>query len=126
MTVFAYGEVKGNPGPASINVHAIDTSDTVILQYSESIGNANANYADYYAVMSAMQTIRETFAEDVTKSTYEFKLSNQKIVKQLNAELEINDPGAVALFIEIHNMRISTFPNIIFTHVQSELAAGDS
>lgn len=121
ITVFAYGEVKGNPGPATINVHIVDEDGDVILGYSESIGNAKSSYADYYAVMSALQSLEEEFGEETKERPFELKLSDEAVVKQLRAESQMNDPGLVPLFIEIHNMRVASFPNLIVTHVRREL-----
>lgn len=122
ITIFAYGEVEGKVGPATINVHVVDAEDNVVLHYSESIGNAVSGYANYYAVMSALQTVKDKFDEDTNTNMFECKLNDEAVAKQLNSEIEIREPGLVPLFIEIHNLRVVSFPNISFTYVQQEIS----
>lgn len=116
ITIFTYGEVEGKVGPAKINVHVVDSSDTVILHYSESIGNAASVYAHYYAVMSALQTLQEEFGNDTKMMQFECKVSDEVVAKQLRAELEMREPSSVPLFIEIHNLRVSSFPYLSFRY----------
>lgn len=117
ITIFVHGATKENPGPAAIAVRLIDPDGAVILEFSESIGNAVSAYAEYYAVMRGLQTLEERFGEETKKQEYTLKLSDETIAKQLNNESEIKEPGLVPLFIEIHNMRVTTFSNITFTYV---------
>ncbi len=47
-------------------------------------------------------------------------LDSELVKKQLNAEYQIKEPGLVPYFIEIHNLRVSNFPHITFTHIPRE------
>ncbi len=116
IVVSVSGVSDGNPGPAGFGV-VINKSDGSLLQLvSESIGNAGAEFATYYGVSVAMQTLERNFG-DLTKSMqFEFRLDNELVKKQLNSEVEITQPGLVPFFIQSHNQRVIGFPNIVFTY----------
>jgi ribonuclease HI len=48
-------------------------------------------------------------------------MDSELIQKQLTNQYQIKDPGLVPFFIEIHNMRVASFPNLTITHVKREL-----
>lgn len=113
-------EARGNPGPAAIGVYITDVKGEHISEVSKSIGNASSNFAEYYAAMVGLQTLQSLYEEDTTKMIFELRLSNELVKKQLNSESVINDPGLVPMFIEIHNMRVASFPNLALSLVSSE------
>lgn len=120
ITIFVYGATKENPGPAAIAVRAIAEDESVIFEVAESIGNANGSYANWYVVMRALQLLEETFGEKSRDNEYEIRISEELIVQQLNNQAQINEASLVPLFIEIHNMRVSSFPNLTAKHCSRE------
>ena len=88
---------------------------------SETIGNATNNFAEYYAVMRGLQEAKDVFGKSTKQMQVEVKLDSELVKKQLSAEYQIKEPGLVPFFIEIHNMRIASFPRITFTHISREL-----
>lgn len=121
ITIFTDGSAKGNPGPSAIGVQMLGSNGKVILELSERIGNATNNFAEYQAVMRALQVAKDHFKEHTKDLHFEIKLASELVKKQLNNEEQINQPGLVPHFIEIHNMRVAAFPNITFTHVPRDL-----
>ena len=121
ITIFVAGDSRGNPGPAAIGVRILDARNEVLAEVSESIGNATNNFAEYYAVMRGLQTVEEILGDNTQKVKLEVKLSNEIVKLQLNGEHQIKEPGLVPYFIEIYNMRVSSFPNITFTHISRAL-----
>lgn len=120
ITIFTDGGSRGNPGPAAVGVQIVDARGTVIREVSETIGNATNNFAEYFAVVRGLQIARDVFGKS-TKSTHvEVKLDSELVKKQLNSEYQIKEPGLVPFFIEIHNMRVASFPHITFTHISRE------
>lgn len=120
ITIFTDGGSRGNPGPAAVGAQIIDARGTVIREVSEAIGNATNNFAEYYAVMRGLQTAKEVFGKSTRDMQVELKLDSELVKKQLNGEYEIKEPGLVPYFIEIHNMRVASFPKLTYTHVSRE------
>lgn len=120
ITIFTDGGSRGNPGPAAIGAQIVDAKGTVVREVSEAIGNATNNFAEYHAVMRGLQTAKEVYGKSTKEMQVEIKLDSELVKKQLNGEYQIKEPGLVPYFIEIHNMRVSSFPHLILTHLKRE------
>jgi ribonuclease HI len=120
ITIFTGGESRGNPGPSAIGVYIIDADGKVVQEVAETIGNATDSFAEYQAVMRGLQTAKELFGDKTNEIFFELKLSSGFVKKQLNNEQQITEPGLVPYFIEIHNMRVSSFSNLTFTLISQE------
>jgi ribonuclease HI len=120
--IIAYtdGGARGNPGPAAAGVYIVTEAEEVVREVKQTIGNATNNFAEYYGVMLALQTLKQIYGKKTKEMLFELRLDSELVKKQLNAEYQIKEPGLVPMFIEIHNMRVSGFPNLIFTHVRRE------
>jgi ribonuclease HI len=118
-TVIAYtsGSAHGNPGPAGVGVYGTTVKGTVVCEVKKAIGNADTNFAAYYAVMLALDTLKQIYGPATKTIHFEFRLDSELVKKQLNSEYQINEPGLVPMFIEIHNQCVVDFPNITLTHV---------
>lgn len=117
ITIFTDGGSRGNPGPAAIGVQIIDSKEAVVKEVSETIGNATNNYAEYQAVLRGLQVAKELYGKKTKEMQFVMKIDSELIQKQLTHEYQIKEPGLVPFFIEIHNLRISTFPNLDVVHV---------
>ena len=120
--IIAYtdGGARGNPGPAGIGVYIQDEEGKVLKEVSEFIGNSTNNFAEYQGVMVALQTLKAMYGKKAKEMQFEIRMDSELVKKQLNHEYQIKEPGLVPMFIEIHNMRVSSFPNLTFTHVMRE------
>ncbi len=120
--IIAYtdGGSRGNPGPAAIGVQIVDTSGKVLKEVADFLGNATNNFAEYQAVMVALDTMKQLYGRQTIEMTFELRMDSELVKKQLNGEYQIKEPGLVPLFIEIHNQRVSSFPNLTFTHIARE------
>lgn len=117
ITIFTDGGSRGNPGPAAIGVHIVDKGGKVVTELKRTIGNATNNFAEYEAVMQGLEAAKQHFGKKLNDMEVELKLDSELVKKQLNAEYQIKEPGLVPHFIAIHNLRVSSFPNLILTHV---------
>jgi ribonuclease HI len=115
ITIFVAGRSAGAPGAAGIGVCIKDTSGTCVREISQAIGNAYEDYAAYYAVMVALNNLKETYGDKTKEYKFEIKLDDELVEGQLNSKRVIKEPGLVPLFIEIHNQRITDFPKLKFT-----------
>ncbi len=111
------GGARGNPGPAGIGVYITDEAGKVIAQVKQAIGNSTNNFAEYNAVMVGLQTLKAKYGSRTKTMHFEIRLDSELVKKQLNSEYQIKEPGLVPMFIEIHNLRVSSFPNLTLTHV---------
>jgi ribonuclease HI len=111
------GGARGNPGPAGIGVYITTNDGRLLQEVKQTIGNATNNFAEYNAVMVALQSLKQLYGKDTKQMQFEIRLDSELVKKQLNAEYQIKEPGLVPMFIEIHNLRVANFPNIIFTHI---------
>jgi len=120
--VIAYtdGGSRGNPGPAAIGVHVEDSSGTTLKEVKQTIGNSTNNIAEYQGVATALETLKQMYGKKTKDMDVEIRMDSELVKKQLNREYQIKEPGLVPLFIEIHNLRVSNFPNLTLTHVPRE------
>lgn len=120
--IIAYtdGGSRGNPGPAGVGVQIQDSHGKVLKEVAKFIGNATNNFAEYSAVLTALQTLKAMYGKKAKEMQFEIRLDSELVKKQLNAEYQIKEPGLVPFFIEIHNMRVSSFPNLMFTYIPRE------
>jgi ribonuclease HI len=120
--IIAYtdGGARGNPGPAGAGVQIQDATGAVLKEVSQFLGNATNNFAEYNGVIIALQTLKAMFGKKTKEMTFELRMDSELVKKQLNGEYQIKEPGLVPYFIEIHNMRVSSFPHLVFTHIPRE------
>ncbi len=111
------GGARGNPGPAAIGIYITDVSGGVLREVGQTIGNSTNNFAEYQAVMVGLETLKQVLGKDTKTTEVEIRLDSELVKKQLNHEYQIKEPGLVPLFIAIHNLRVSSFPKLILTHV---------
>lgn len=121
-TIIAYtdGGARGNPGPAAAGVYITNSAGEKVKEVKEALGNGTNNFAEYYGVMLALDTLKQLYGKKTKEMEFEIRLDSELVKKQLNAEYQIKEPGLVPMFIQIHNLRVSSFPNLTFTHVRRE------
>ncbi len=117
IKVYTDGGSRGNPGPAAIGVYVTDENDQVLAEISKSIGNSTNNYSEYQAVAVALESLKKEFGKKTKAMNFDFKLDSELVKKQLTGEYQIKDPGLVPVYMQIHNLLVSNFPHITFTHV---------
>ncbi len=117
IIVYTDGGARGNPGPAGIGIYITDAAGNMISEYAQAIGNATNNFAEYQAVATALSLLKKTYGKRTKEIQFIFRLDSELVQKQLSGEYQIKDAGLVPLFIEIHNLRVSAFPHLTFTHI---------
>ena len=114
------GGATGNPGPAAIGVYITDVVGSMMSEVGQTIGNSTAPFAAYQAVLVGLQTLKSLLGEACRTTDIVLSLDNAFVTQQLNDEVEIKEPGFVPMFIEIHNMRVSSFPHLTFALIPTE------
>jgi probable phosphoglycerate mutase len=108
------GGSRGNPGPAALGVVVWDEAGEVVFQHGAYIGHATNNVAEYSALIKALETARDMQATHV-----DVRMDSELIVKQMNGQYRIKDPGMQKLAAEVLKLK-SNFQSVTFTHIPRE------
>jgi len=120
-TIYTDGGSRGNPGIAGLGAVIKDKDGNNLREVSLPLGLKTNNYAEYHAVLSALEELKKVVPKENRKDvSVEVKMDSELVTKQLNGEYEIREETLFPFFIKIHNFMVSTFPNITFTHIPRE------
>ena len=115
ITIHTDGGSRSNPGPAGIGVHA--TRDgTIIFTVSEFLGSQTNNFAEYTAVIRALETCLE---KKLTDENIHFYMDSKLVVEQVQGNWKVKEPTLRPLVARVHEL-IKLFPEVTFTHVRRE------
>ncbi|MBY0310236.1 ribonuclease HI family protein [Patescibacteria group bacterium] len=121
VIIYTDGGARGNPGPSAIGVYITDASGVVIREHKQTIGNATNNYAEYQAVIVALDILRQLYGEATATMEFELRLDSELVKKQITGEYRVKEPSLMALFLAVHNERVDNFPHLTLTHVRRAL-----
>ena len=99
IDIFTDGACSGNPGTAGIGV-VIKHNHSVIWEFSQAIGKATNNIAEYAAVIYGLQQALIFQAEDVTLHT-----DSELLAKQMQGLYRVKDPNIKFLFAMVQHLR---------------------
>ncbi len=119
FTIHTDGGARGNPGPAGIGVVIEGLAET--KKYSEYIGEATNNEAEYQAVIFALKKLKQLIGKEKAKSEAEVEihLDSELLVSQLNGEYKIKEKNLQQLFLEVWNLK-QDFKKVLFKHIFRE------
>ena len=114
MIIYTDGGARGNPGPAAIGVAIGDK------EYSENIGTATNNEAEYKAVILSLKKAKHLAGKESAKKTeIEVRSDSELLVNQMNGEYKVKNKELQPLFIEIWNLK-TEFKQVSFRHIPRE------
>ncbi len=113
LTTYTDGGARGNPGPAALGVVIKDGAE-IVEAYGRYIGATTNNIAEYSAVLSALERCKELGADEV-----EMRMDSELVVKQMNGEYRVKNPGLAQIYLKIHNVKTG-FKKVTFHHVRRE------
>ncbi|MEW6722523.1 MAG: ribonuclease HI family protein [Candidatus Micrarchaeota archaeon] len=87
LVAYTDGASFGNPGPMGIGI-VIYRDGIIVEELSEYIGRGTNNIAEYTAIVKALET-----AHAMGETEVHIKSDSQLIVRQLNGEYKVRDPG---------------------------------
>lgn len=114
VNIYTDGGSRGNPGKAATGVVIKDTHGTILAEYGEYLGEQTNNFAEYSAIISALEKAKELGATEV--NAY---LDSKLVVEQLNGNWKVKEPTIQKLFVQAYNAA-SAFKKIRFIHVLRE------
>jgi ribonuclease HI len=120
LIIFTDGGSRGNPGPSAIGVVICNEKLQPIKKYSEYLGQATNNDAEYQAVIFAMEKIKALFGKKIAKnSEIEIRSDSEFLVKQMKGEYKVLDIKIQALFLKAWNLRLD-FKKVKFHAIRRE------
>jgi ribonuclease HI len=115
------GGSRGNPGHAGAGAAIFNEQGHVLKKAHKALGKQTNNYAEYQAVILALETLKKMIPEKLRKETpIEIRMDSELIVRQMNGIYQIKEETLWPFFIKIWNMRVADFPKISFVHVPRE------
>lgn len=108
------GGARGNPGPAGIGVVIRDESETIIFEHGAYIGEQTNNFAEYSALIKALETARDLGGTDLL-----VRMDSELIVKQMQGLYKIKEPTLQELAGKVLKLK-SNFKSVVFTHIRRE------
>ena len=118
--IYTDGGSRGNPGPAALGVVICNEEGEPVKKYGEAIGEATNNEAEYQALIFALKKIKQVFGKEKMKqSEIEIRMDSELIVKQINHQYKIEEPGLQSLFLRVWNLLLD-FGNYKFVAVLRE------
>jgi ribonuclease HI len=107
------GGSRGNPGPAAIGV-VVREDEKILEMYSEEMGKATNNEAEYFALIRALQ-----LAATYTKDEVTCILDSELVVKQLLGQYRVKNKRILGLFLQVQYLQ-ENFRKIRYVHVGRE------
>jgi len=114
------GGSRGNPGQAAFGVVFSDVDGRVVKTYSQPIGTATNNEAEYHGLIFALQKAKQIFGkEKIKNSVIEIRSDSELLVKQMTCLYKITEPNIQQLFLKAWNLKVE-LKNVSFTAVPRE------
>src|SRR3954469_4076943 len=93
ITAHIDGGARGNPGPAGFGVHIQDADGKVIAEISEFLGHQTNNYAEYSALLAALE-----YAVDHSHPAINVVSDSELLVKQIRGDYKVKSPELKTLY----------------------------
>lgn len=95
--IIAYtdGASRGNPGPASIGIYITDADGEMIHEHREKLGHQTNNYAEYMAVLRALELAKEHGSKKVL-----LRADSELMVRQMTGIYKVKNEGIKVLFAQ--------------------------
>ena len=117
MIVNIDGGSRGNPGPAGYGVRFADADGNVVAEFSEAIGIATNNVAEYRGLLAALRYAKEHGCTNLT-----VRSDSLLLVCQMRGEYKVKNPGLQALHGEARRL-VWELGRVRFEHVRREFNA---
>ena len=114
LTTFTDGGARGNPGPAAAGIVIKNDRGETVAAFGVWLGHQTNNYAEYTALLSALQKSKELGATEV-----DCLLDSELVVKQMRREYKVKEPTLQKLFVQVYNLA-EQFKKVTYQHVRRE------
>jgi ribonuclease HI len=110
VTLYTDGGSRGNPGPAAIGVVVCESTDRVLREHREYIGEATNNEAEYRALIRGLK-----LAARYTRTEVRSVSDSQLLVRQMMGDYRVREEKLRRLFA-IASALLGTFQRVSFEH----------
>ncbi|MBU4481294.1 ribonuclease HI family protein [Patescibacteria group bacterium] len=120
IIIYTDGGSRGNPGPSAIGVIFYNELGQEIKNYSQYIGEATNNEAEYNALIFGLEKFKQLFGKKLAHvSEIEIRSDSELIIKQLNGEYKVLEPKIQTLFLRAWNLKLD-FKKVKFRFISRE------
>lgn len=120
IIIYTDGGSRGNPGPSAIGVIFYNELGQEIKNYSQYIGEATNNEAEYNALIFGLEKFKQLFGNKLAHvSEIEIRTDSELITKQLNGEYKVLEPKIQTLFLRAWNLKLD-FKKVKFRFISRE------
>lgn len=116
--VFTDGASRGNPGESSCGFVLLDYAGKVRLKYGKKLGVQTNNFAEYMAVVTALEEISSIFPNPELLEL-DFNLDSNLAVNQLKGSYKIRNSVIMKLVTKIKGLE-SGYKKVDYRHVPRE------
>ncbi|MCL4375096.1 ribonuclease HI family protein [Patescibacteria group bacterium] len=118
LQIYTDGGSKGNPGPAAIGM-AFFIDGRQVFSHRADIGAATNNDAEYQAVITALNKVKE-FREWESVGAIGFYSDSQLLVNQLNGLYKVKNAKIRAYIIQIKQLEQEIKLPVSYHHIPRE------
>ncbi len=119
-TIHTDGGSRGNPGPAGAGAVIRDEKGNTVASVSKFLGTRTNNFAEYEAIILAIQKLASIVPEKSLPDTEVFvKMDSELVVKQMKGIYRVKHPVLRTQQMKLKEA-MSVFGNVEFTHIPRE------
>jgi ribonuclease HI len=111
LTAYIDGGARGNPGPAGYGVRIESPAGTLVEEFSESIGVATNNVAEYRGLLAALSWARQRDLHQL-----HVRSDSLLLVQQMLGRYKVKHPGLQPLHAEASRLA-REIGRVTFEHV---------
>lgn len=114
VSIYTDGASRGNPGPASYGFTVKDKEGHTIYERCEKLGTHTNNYAEYMAVLTALQQAVRNRVQNLTLNS-----DSELLVKQLSGDYKVRSESLKPLFTQCQEL-LKQIKHVKIQHVRRE------
>ena len=116
-TIHSDGGARGNPGPSGAGAVIRDKQGNVAARVSDYLGHQTNNFAEYEAIIRALEKLRALIPENERSQTDVLvKMDSELIVKQVKGEYKVKHPVLQKKRAKLAQLE-KNFRSVSFEHV---------
>lgn len=123
ILVYTDGGALNNPGPAAAAfiLKKVEGSQEIPWkEYSEFLGKATNNEAEFWAVILALKKLKHLLGKKrIKRVPVEFFSDSQLLINQLNHRFKIEAPKIQKLFLQVWNILVD-YDKVKFSYIPRE------
>ena len=117
VVIYTDGGARGNPGPAGAGA-VVYSGKKKVADVSEFLGIRTNNWAEYEALILALEAAREALGSPVGEVAV--RMDSELIIRQMNGQYKVKHPDLKEKYQRVKRLITESFPGITFSHVPRE------